>query len=249
MAKIIRLNTIFTLPNLPQLKPFTALEREIISKSSLKGFWDFSSRDFLELDGSNNITRAFDRSVNGKDAVQITADNAPVFNDGIFPPRVSGATFDGTKTMVVENGFPDSDQMTVVFAGSREGFGGSRIFVSSETNREANFYVNGLNGFMSWAGDVRTNIPLPVGEVISSISTININSKLGHIYSGNVDATGGLDPVKSLAGNLHIGAWHGEGDAYNWLGNVAYIMVFNEDVSKNAELLSLLQSYATARFV
>ncbi|MFC3716793.1 hypothetical protein ACFONC_11590 [Luteimonas soli] len=243
MGKIIRLDTKFTGANMPKLVDYdySALEAEILSYPTLRGFFDASD---VVVSGSS-IMQINDRSGNDRHFVQANTELAPVVSS---VNGVPSAYFDGSREMLSSGLFSGKNEQSVnMFLHAPGSWSGSCIVLSDRLSADQNFYIAPTAVAALDAGATLAIASIKT-KLINYMCGFNIDDGTAVLYGDGSSDIGTVGGVAAPSGDANLGRWTDSQAGNKYVGHLGHLAVFDEDLSKNAYLRSLLDEYAASKY-
>lgn len=249
MGSIIRLNTTFNNAKLKTLQDYDTdtLKQQILSLPTLRAFYDATDKTTMTISG-NLVTRLNDLSANQLHFVQTTTSNAPSYDEQAFG-HVGGLVFGGNHWLTANDLFKSTSQGSIV-AFIKGDQASNNIFFAPTTHKTFNFYLRANDIlFVSGASSINeTHIGLKAQQIIASYDTVRNTAQ---IISSATDAQSqrNNDPITRPPDSpAYLGRWSDGQEAGKFVGKIAHLMIFDEDLSKNQAVLDLVQEYAKRKY-
>lgn len=231
-------------PLLPKLINYNYADvlSQLLAWPTLRAFFDFSDRTTMTETGGEVVSVA---AKAGAFTATAGAGDRGVYNASAFNGQPALA-FNGSK-YAVPGLFSGGTKVTIA-AGvmSTAPTTTSRMILASTTLTGRNFYAGG-DTVVHMNGAVSLPVPGFRNRMVNTIWTLN-GAGGGSIYADDLNATGTVTTLP--AGNANIGAWYDAvgNENNNFLGNLGYLAVFEEDAGQSAVLRGLLREFVARRW-
>lgn len=242
MGKLIRLDTNFSGAGFPKLVDydFARYRDQLLAYPTLRGFFDAAQ----VVTTSGRVTQMTDLSGNGRHFVQATTSLAPAASTINGQP---GVYFDGTREMKAAGLFSGANEQSVAMMIYAPDAAADAMMVMAEASLGSyNFYVrsnriNAISGGNTLFIDV-------AGTLLHYKAGWNSQADTSTLYGNELSNVGDTAQKPAPAGAANLGRWSDSNNTAKFIGHIGYVAVFDEDISKNAYLRRLLDTYARSRF-
>jgi hypothetical protein len=211
---------------------------------------DFTDPDQRVLEDTNRIAQVSDLSRYENHAIAADTERPNLVADAIHDtqgrPILEGAEFDGSMGMTVASLLRGQPRITAAFLfRAPNADGTSRMLASDGDTASQNFYLTDTSVRMYSAVPSLTGINPTVGTNWAIFCADHSTDDMRII--SNLGTVSGANTVAPLTGDFHIGKWATGQSDNRLIGNLADVMVFEEDLSTNDTVLNLVRDYFTRK--
>lgn len=248
MGQIVRLNESLNGTGLQKLVSYdtSKIRDELLKVTTLRGFYDLTDTSNMTLSGAS-VTQVNDLSVNALHFKQAVTASAPTFNAAAFG-GAGGLAFNGSQWLTATNLFSSSKIRTIVLF-FRAKSSGTLILLSRASDAYENAYIGDTHiSVLSGLGRIYTDIQSY--QNINYVAAYNETIKSSTLYANNLTAsnTADISANRIKAGNVNLGRWSDTNEAAKFVGDIGHVMVFDEDLSKNAAVRNLIAEYSMRKY-
>lgn len=164
--------------------------------SGLSLWLDFSSTNFLSLDGVNGISTCLDRSTKAYSCFQTDSTKRPIYTPNLLN-GLGGIIYDGTNDCLLINSFEFSAFTTIFHVVKPSSIALNKPFVlehSANTNSNNGFFVffsSGPDTSIRRAPNINSNSTTPTNQM-----NLTSNILSTHIFDGSLDTTGQIVRIR-----------------------------------------------------
>ncbi|MBE0441413.1 hypothetical protein EI164_04950 [Psychrobacter sp. FME13] len=248
MGQIVRLNESFSGAGLQKLVSYdtSKIRDELLKITTLRGFYDLTDTSNMTLSGAS-VTQVNDLSANALHFKQAVTASAPTFNAAAFG-GAGGLAFNGSQWLQAVNLFSGSKIRTIVLF-FRAKKSGTLILLSRAADTYENAYIGDTHiSVISGFGRIDTDIQSY--KNINYIGAYDATTGQAKVYANELSSTNN-DPFtisRVAAGAVNLGRWSDANEASKFVGDIGHVMVFDEDLSKNAAVRNLIAEYSMRKY-
>lgn len=248
MGQIVRLNESFSGTGLQKLVSYdtSKIRDELLKVTTLRGFYDLTDTSNMTLSGAS-VTQVNDLSVNALHFKQAVTASAPTFNAAAFG-GAGGLAFNGSQWLTATNLFSSSKVRSVALFFRTKAMGTLIILSRADATYE-NAYV-GTGHISLVSGVSRINTDIHDYQNINYIAAYDGTTKGSTLYANTLTASNTADITANgiKAGNVNLGRWSDTNETSKFVGDIGHVMIFDEDLSKNAAVRNLIAEYSMRKY-
>lgn len=249
MGQIVRLNESLNGTGLQKLVSYdtSKIRDELLKVTTLRGFYDLTDTSSMTLSGGN-VSQIRDLSGNNLHFNQVNTANNPTYTASAFG-GAGGLSFNGNQHLLANSLFSASKVRTIALFIRARGTG-NRIILGKKTATTENIYAS--NGSIKLiSGSVVLKTDIHEYSNINIIGAYDATSGSGYLSADNISTSNiseGITPGVVFADDVYIGRWADRATGSQFVGDIGHVMVFDEDLSKNAAVRNLIAEYSMRKY-